>query len=646
VTFYANGQPLSCANSSQIFSGSLATCITTFTATGHYDVSAIFSNATQRAQASTSVSVVAPSLTLALHFTVGQFAPGAKASVSGEGLKPGSTALVTMHSTPVVIGEGMVSPSGSLSLTVQLPNSVAAGVHHISVTGVGAGGVGALHSQWFFTVNQNDIVTAIAPNEGTEPANWVSQRSTSSPFPAYSIREHAKDVVRGTQVSFYTLLFTLGGAGAAGFASQRLFNGERDGDVAEERRRGGREDRRHKKSASAASAKVKHNKSKHEGRAWGDASFTWRFPGVVRSDGWSLSWPVKVAPISPLLGRLINDGAYLRAMVGSLAWVMPFVGVGLGVESLINVHGDAVAPSFALFVAILVVGAFDALAGFLAGTIFFVGIGAWGGIDSGSALRTLLGMAVMFFAVPLIASATRPLRRNPAEGSGQRFDRAADFVLASLFAAWGIDKIVGSLPALSGVVFPLVHHAFALSMVALGVIVGRYGLETLSSYLYPGRLALVAPAKVPFSSPKQRLFSLALKTAIFVFVAYAYLGSVWELWVGTALFVVPAVVGIYENSLPNLPRLARIVPSGVVKTVLMLVVGKLAAGALIAIVGDPSKLVSLGIVYLALPGVALSLFSNFAREGKPWEQNWFTRLAGIAITVFGVLLVLGQISLP
>jgi hypothetical protein len=108
--------------------------------------------------------------------------------------------------------------------------------------------------------------------------------------------------------------------------------------------------------------------------------------------------------------------------------------------------------------------------------------------------------------------------------------------------------------------------------------------------------------------------------------------------------VIPAVAAIYENSLPNMPRLARVIPKGVVKVVVMLVVSKLAADALIAVVGEPAKLVSLGIVYLALPGVALSLLGNVGREGEEWQATWTTRLAGALLVGIGILLVLGIIS--
>jgi len=217
--------------------------------------------------------------------------------------------------------------------------------------------------------------------------------------------------------------------------------------------------------------------------------------------------------------------------------------------------------------------------------------------------------------------------------------------IAGLLAAWGIEKIIGALPALSGQTFPLANDAVVVALVALAAVVVRYGFETLATHLYPGRLAAVAPAKIPFSKPPQRLASTALKTAIFIFVAYAYLGNVWELWVGTVLFVVPAVMVIYENSLPNVPRLASYIPKGILKTVVMLIVAKLAADLLIAVVGSPAKLVSLGIVFLAIPGLILSLLSNFGRDGKAWEMTWVTRTLGIGVLIVGVLLVLNVVSI-
>jgi hypothetical protein len=108
--------------------------------------------------------------------------------------------------------------------------------------------------------------------------------------------------------------------------------------------------------------------------------------------------------------------------------------------------------------------------------------------------------------------------------------------------------------------------------------------------------------------------------------------------------VLPAVIAIYENHLPNVAPLVRVLPSGVLKVVTMLVVGKLCSELLTAHV-DPGRAVALGFVLLALPGVLLSLLGNVGRDGKEWETTWPTRVFGTGVVAFGVLLVLGVVTI-
>ena len=130
-----------------------------------------------------------------------------------------------------------------------------------------------------------------------------------------------------------------------------------------------------------------------------------------------------------------------------------------------------------------------------------------------------------------------------------------------------------------------------------------------------------------------------VKTALFAWVAIAYVGGVWQLWVGTALFVVPAIC---ENSLLNLPRW---LPQKLIKVVIMLVVAKLAAAVLLHSEGDPAGMISDELVDLAIPGVILSVLANFGREGEPWRLTWTWRILGAALIAVGIMIVLGVIAI-
>ena len=603
--------------------------------------------------------VVAPVLELVFGFTVGERADGGGLTVKGDGFLPDSTAVITLHSTPTTLGTIAISPGGSFDQTLALPTSLDPGVHHVEVAYTGSDGT-ATSQSWYFRVDGAGIVTNIQSRSTANPPTWapVSSHPHTNAGPGtaqvggvtyqrYLPSLHAAQVV-DTVVSSLVLLTVLGGVGAASvfaaggsiaMAGSAAAAGGARGSTAPSRTG-------ESKSASLASAKVKHLKFRREATAWGDRSSTWAWLGSQRVDSLSVALPVLLNRFSPLLARVSNDGAYLRAMFGPLWLLTSLVGIALGALSIANTHGAAVPPAAGLMIAIVVLSAFDVLGGLLAASTFTIGIIALGGLNTIADVRTILGIDVIFFTVALAASAARPLRRLPAVSASDWFDRAADVVIASLIGTWAVTKMIGALPALSGLALPIANSAVTVALFAGGAIVLRYVLETVATYHYPLRLASVAPPKIGFPSAGQQVVSAVFKTALFVFVAIAYLGNVWPLWIGAALFFIPSVVAAFQGTLPNVPRLVRLIPGGVIKIVLMLCVGKVLGGWLASSIHNPQDFIDQAFVILAIPSFLLGFAGFFGREGKGWGLNWPMRVGGAVLVGFGVLLVLGVIRIP
>jgi hypothetical protein len=333
-------------------------------------------------------------------------------------------------------------------------------------------------------------------------------------------------------------------------------------------------------------------------------------------------------------------------MFGPLWLLSSAAGIVLGVLSVISTNGAAVPPAIGLLIAIIVLSAFDVFGGLLAASTFTIGVIALGGLNTVAESRTVLGIDVIFFTVALTASAARPLRRLPAVTASDWFDRIADVVVASLIATWAVTKMIGALPALSGLTLPIADSAFTVALFAGGAIVLRYVLETVATYHYPLRLASVAPQKIGFPSIQQQLVSAVFKTALFVFIAIAYLGNIWPLWVGAALFLIPSVVAAFQAKLPNVPRLVKLIPGGVIKVVLMLCVGKLLGGWLASTIHNPQDFIDQAFVVLSIPSLLLGFAGFFGRDGNKWELNWPIRIGGIVVVVLGVLLVFGVVRIP
>lgn len=379
--------------------------------------------------------------------------------------------------------------------------------------------------------------------------------------------------------------------------------------------------------------------------AIGDRSRTWGWPGTRTIDALGVAVPARLARRSPLLARLTADSTYLRAILGSVSVLTMVAGIVLAGLALHDTGGDAVPPAASLTIAIAVLGVFDAAAGFTAVLTFMIGTLVLGGIDSNADLRLLLGLSALWAIVPVLAGAVRPLRRHPKRGAKESWDRAADFVIASLIGAWAVQKIILSLPGLAGVTLPLTHYANTAAYCVLAALVARLGLETVAAHLYPRRLDLTEP-ELPEPDAMQRLGACALRTAIFVFFAYIVVGSSWQLWVGAALFVIPQVLSVYEERFPNSTALFRVLPKGLVELVLMLFVSTAAGALLISLMNENAhSFLANSFVLLSLPGFALSLIGLFGREGEEPKIGWGKRFGGVVILGLGILLVLGMITL-
>ena len=376
--------------------------------------------------------------------------------------------------------------------------------------------------------------------------------------------------------------------------------------------------------------------------AVGDRSRTWGWPGTRTIDAIGTAVPARLAPRSPLLARVTADGTYLRAILGS-AWLLaPLAGVGLGIAALQDVGGEAIPPAATLTIAIAMLGVLDATAGFVAVLIFMTGVLASGGVDSNPHLRLMLGLASLWFVVPVLAGAVRPLRREAARDLEQSWDRAADFVIASLIGAWAVQKIVLALPGLAGTELPLTAYANTAAYCVLAALVVRLGLETLAAHLYPWRLGSAEPGDLPDPPALQRLGATALRTGIFVFFAYIVVGTSWQLWVGAALFVIPQVLAVYEERVPNSPGLFRALPKGLVELVLMLLVGTAVGALLISTMDENAEtFIANSFVLLSLPGFVLSLLQLFGREGDEPRIGWGKRIAGAGLLGVGILAALG-----
>lgn len=628
---------------------------------------------------------------------------GATLQVTVSGFAPGSRVSIYTYSTPLLLGETIADADGNASVRLNVPSKLDAGGHTMAAYGFGTDGTSvravatykvrvpvvddgdddADDNSSYLPAAQSEPSPSAAPSEvpsaPTTPAASPSVPSAGGSddtpavtaaegektiggvsYPSYNptSAEHADESAK-TILTSLTLLsvLTAGAAGASAMAAS--------GGVAAATGAAGTAGAGGLGSAAAGAAaatavgaargrrgkgtlkgvKVKHHKFRYEATAWGDRSATWISPLVTSYDAFSLSAPARLNTCSPMVARLFGDAAYLRAILGTWSLLIHVAGVVLGVAAAFSAGLVAVPPALGLVLAIVVISCLDAGAGFGAAIAYGVTIAIGGGLNSPEALRSVLAISLVFFAATLAGTAARPLRRPPSSSPAERFDRITDIVLATLIGAWALSAIVKSTSAIAGAEFPIVNSTNEIVAMFAAGMVARYLLESMAAHYYPQRLAAVAPPKMGFPSPRQQIISAALRTALYLFFAYVYIGLNWYLAFGAVLFFVPSVIAAYQMKLPNLPNVVRWLPKGLIKTVAMLIIGGAFAALVKWLVPDPAQFVQVAFVALGLPGLALGIIGFFAREGETFEMTWLYRFLGIPLLGFGAALATGVLVL-
>jgi hypothetical protein len=110
---------------------------------------------------------------------------------------------------------------------------------------------------------------------------------------------------------------------------------------------------------------------------------------------------------------------------------------------------DVAPPQWQWFIAIAVIGIFDAFAGLVSTSVFVVGTIIMHGALSIEDIRLLLGVIIVGYGPALLANAFRAFRKEPEESDIYWWERIVDFVVLPFIGGWVAASMVGTLPALA-----------------------------------------------------------------------------------------------------------------------------------------------------------------------------------------------------
>jgi hypothetical protein len=586
-------------------------------------------------------------LTVTLSAGVGDNAESATVEASGSGLAPGSRFEIWAFSTPRLLATDLADDTGAFAVSVALPGDLGPGEHSLLVRGTDADGQ-PVEIATGFSIGPDGTLTSV--DDPVDPATLSAPALPASakapPYEPVVALDNPTAVV-ATSIAALAII------GAVGAAAGAATSGRAAARAGESVAGGGLKEGNFDRSDEIPDTDVSHNRGWMTvfvplGAAVGDASRLHRSPFTSYVDEGSFVLASKVASTSPLLSRIVTDGAPVRAIFGSASLLLPIAGVIVGIVAALTGNGIAQPPALALLIILMAIGIVDAFAGLLATTAFALVVTFSGGIIGWDSLRTLLGVSLLLVGPGIIGASFRNIRRLPLSGSSYLWERLADIVIVPLFAAYVTFNIATALPPLGGAAFPIADEAMTLCVIVLIMMLAKIGLEEIAARWFPERMATILPAEVDQAGTTQQLISGCLRTAIFIFISAAFIGNVWQLWVAGVLFLIPLLAGPFSERLPNFPGIWRLLPEGLPYLAFILLLYLIITSLLGDSISDGNTYARIAFVAVLIPDFILGLLWLIGRNGVDEDEvRWYFRpsmvvayrVGGIAVLIATAILV-------
>ena len=214
----------------------------------------------------------------------------------------------------------------------------------------------------------------------------------------------------------------------------------------------------------------------------------------------------------------------------------------------------------------------------------------------------------------------------------------SDLAIGPFISGWSTSIFISALPAISGKTLSVANHVLLFAaIIALSAVV-RVLAEEFAAQNYPHRMDRLTPDQIPDSSRIQKAISLAVRYFFWVFMAAGVLGNSWQLWVGSAIVLVPQVLSWYEDEVPNSPTIWRLLPTGVPGLAFGLLVTGWTTTVLSYLVISSAHLAKWAFVILPMPLIVFALLASFGRFGeteneiKPTKRNKYVyRIGGVVM---------------
>ena len=576
----------------------------------------------------------AAAINLQINADVGAPAAGAAISVNASGLLPDSRAGLFVFSEPRLLATSTTSGAGELSLSAALPGDLEPGTHTVVLEAFDSNG-DPVENATQIDIDADGLIAGITENASTEGLE-IPELSADPMVPAFPVVVPLDnpEFVASKSVTALTLLTVAGVGLGAAVGATRSPNGT--GSSGSGGTRGGGPDGGGIETAVRTRADDL------------DDANDWNAHRGARLSLALAGFSGILPRVSPLLSRIVSDAAPLRAFTGNLSFLLPLATLLLGIFAASSVGGLAEPAAAAFLLPLMVIGVFDALAGLIGALSFTVVVAVSGGLVNASSVRSVIGVGLVIAGPGIIASSFRDIRRKRAVGSAAAWERLTDLVVVPLIGAWTTIAIISALPDLGGLAFPIADQARLFGLVALVALVAKVLIEEAAARWVPARMSALSATNPAEPGTTQQVISALVRTSVFLFIAAAFVGNVWQLWVAAALFMLPGLLALIAHVFPNSPRLWQILPEGIPLFTVMLVIGLIVTSAVKSVQGDSPEFAQMSFLWMAVPGFLLALLGLAAREPREGDVRWYMRPAmtnvyrvgGIVVLVIAVALAL------
>ena len=578
----------------------------------------------------------AAAITLQINADVGAPAAGAAISVNASGLLPDSRAGLFVFSEPRLLATSTTSGAGELSLSATLPGDLEPGTHTVVLEAFDSNG-DPVENATQIDIDADGLIAGITENASTEGLE-IPELSADPMVPAFPVVVPLDnpEFVASKSVTALTLLTVAGVGLGAAVGATRSPNGTGSSGSGGGGTRGGGPDGGGIETAVRTRADDL------------DDANDWNAHRGARLSLALAGFSGILPRVSPLLSRIVSDAAPLRAFTGNLSFLLPLATLLLGIFAASSVGGLAEPAAAAFLLPLMVIGVFDALAGLIGALSFTVVVAVSGGLVNASSVRSVIGVGLVIAGPGIIASSFRDIRRKRAVGSAAAWERLTDLVVVPLIGAWTTIAIISALPDLGGLDFPIADQARLFGLVALVALVAKVLIEEAAARWVPARMSALSATNPAEPGTTQQVISALVRTSVFLFIAAAFVGNVWQLWVAAALFMLPGLLALIAHVFPNSPRLWQILPEGIPLFAVMLVIGLIVTSAVKSVQGDSPQFAQMSFLWMAVPGFLLALLGLAAREPREGDVRWYMRPAmtnvyrvgGIVVLVIAVALAL------